>query len=196
VPRTRPGSNRTIPLGGGLYASAVVASSTRTPYRKYGWTGVIRDKSQIHWRCPHRGHARFSAINCAQSHALLMATRVPRRGVAQPRRSDLEAVGKRSAITGLTEQIWQELVAANGGSCYYCGCKPRLLVREHRVPLSRGGTNDISNIVPACPECNRAKGSLTEAEYGGLLRRLGYRKMNERPPGLLRRVLGHLRRRR
>ena len=35
--------------------------------------------------------------------------------------------------------------------------------------LVRGGDNHISNIVPACGRCNRAKGVLTDDEYFKLL---------------------------
>ena len=37
------------------------------------------------------------------------------------------------------------------------------------MPLARGGTNHIDNIVPACPICNRRKGTLTDQEYFKLL---------------------------
>jgi hypothetical protein len=50
--------------------------------------------------------------------------------------------------------------------CVYCGrrCQcspgePNNMTLDHVVPLSRGGTNDRWNIVPACPECNQAKDS-------------------------------------
>lgn len=32
------------------------------------------------------------------------------------------------------------------------------LTRDHVIPLSAGGSNDISNIVPACLRCNQTKG--------------------------------------
>lgn len=32
---------------------------------------------------------------------------------------------------------------------------------DHVVPRSRGGTNDITNLMTACRECNEAKGSET-----------------------------------
>jgi len=43
--------------------------------------------------------------------------------------------------------------------CFYC--KKRLTLEEstldHFVPQSKGGTNDISNLVIACVDCNQAK---------------------------------------
>lgn len=46
--------------------------------------------------------------------------------------------------------------------CAYCGIdKVRAfggyLVREHIVPISRDGTDDIANVVPACRLCNLRK---------------------------------------
>jgi len=40
------------------------------------------------------------------------------------------------------------------GICYYCGRKfrPSELTMDHKIPLSRGGTSDRSNIVVACKE--------------------------------------------
>lgn len=55
--------------------------------------------------------------------------------------------------------------------CYYCmkegglawhGRAPKLLDGfewDHRVPVSRGGTNDAENLVIACGPCNRRKGA-------------------------------------
>lgn len=47
--------------------------------------------------------------------------------------------------------------AAQGGKCYYCSCDLAKYHVDHYIPLSRGGTNDASNIVIACPHCNLAK---------------------------------------
>jgi 5-methylcytosine-specific restriction endonuclease McrA len=41
--------------------------------------------------------------------------------------------------------------------CQYCGSTARLHV-DHRVPLSRGGTNLFENLVTACAPCNQSKG--------------------------------------
>lgn len=55
--------------------------------------------------------------------------------------------------------------------CYYCrapffnGTLHYEYHIEHKTPVSRGGNNDISNIVLACPECNTRKGTLTAEEF-------------------------------
>lgn len=49
--------------------------------------------------------------------------------------------------------------------CYYCG--DILLPREveHHIPVSRGGTSDITNLVAACVSCNSQKGALNVHEW-------------------------------
>ena len=39
---------------------------------------------------------------------------------------------------------------------------------EHKIPLSRGGTNDYCNLSVACRHCNRTKHDKTEEEYRSL----------------------------
>ncbi len=31
---------------------------------------------------------------------------------------------------------------------------------DHKVPISRGGSDSFANLVPACPDCNRTKADL------------------------------------
>ncbi|MEL7537031.1 MAG: HNH endonuclease [Pseudomonadota bacterium] len=44
-------------------------------------------------------------------------------------------------------------------TCMYCGDElpPRLLTRDHVVPLSRGGADRWENVVAACRPCNHRK---------------------------------------
>jgi len=49
--------------------------------------------------------------------------------------------------------------------CYYCGDSESGLHVEHRIPLSRGGSNWPSNLVPACQSCNFSKHTKTEKEF-------------------------------
>jgi hypothetical protein len=51
--------------------------------------------------------------------------------------------------------------------CWYCRIPLTLAQaeKEHLTPRSRGGSDAIANIVPACAECNRLKGEMTEDEF-------------------------------
>lgn len=77
----------------------------------------------------------------------------------QRRRSRL--IGAQGSYTAAE---WLTLVRAFDGRCAYCGCSGPLEA-DHRIPLARGGTNDIGNILPACPSCNRRKAMSTEDEF-------------------------------
>ena len=66
-----------------------------------------------------------------------------------------------------TLQEWQEKKELLGNVCFYCGeAKP--LTRDHKVPVSRGGGDDITNILPSCKPCNTRKLNRTTREYLGL----------------------------
>jgi 5-methylcytosine-specific restriction endonuclease McrA len=64
------------------------------------------------------------------------------------------------------------LFARDQYRCQYCGrhmteFKPReALTRDHLVPLSRGGTNDWTNVITACSPCNTRKGNRLPEEIG------------------------------
>lgn len=64
------------------------------------------------------------------------------------------------------------LFARDGYRCQFCGrssaeLRPReSLTRDHLVPLSRGGTNDWTNVVTACSPCNTRKGNRLPGEIG------------------------------
>jgi len=47
--------------------------------------------------------------------------------------------------------------------CLYCGeeLPPRLLTRDHVVPVSAGGRDEWGNVVSACQPCNHRKGNAT-----------------------------------
>ncbi len=50
--------------------------------------------------------------------------------------------------------------------CAYCKKENVPFETEHIIPVSRGGTNRISNLTIACHKCNQEKGNLTAAEFG------------------------------
>lgn len=62
---------------------------------------------------------------------------------------------RRGATGSHTEAEWQARLAEFGGRCMYCG--DPATTRDHVFPISLGGTDDISNIAPACQPCNSSK---------------------------------------
>ena len=62
-----------------------------------------------------------------------------------------------AAINDLTNAQWEEIKAAYGHRCVYCGRKRKRLTRDHISPLSKNGDHTASNIVPACRSCNSRK---------------------------------------
>jgi 5-methylcytosine-specific restriction endonuclease McrA len=60
----------------------------------------------------------------------------------------------------------------NGFVCYYCGISLKIkgdgynkFSIDHKIPISRGGGNDIDNMCVCCVRCNEVKGCMTEHEF-------------------------------
>ena len=65
-----------------------------------------------------------------------------------------------------TAEEWQRLLKDKDHCCEYCGKKvTERIVKEHRVPVSRGGSDHISNIAVSCVPCNSSKGNRTDEEF-------------------------------
>lgn len=75
---------------------------------------------------------------------------------------------ERGASGGHTPQEWREKCELFAWCCAYCG-ERKPLTRDHKVPIVRGGSNDITNILPACQRCNRHKATRNTSEYLALL---------------------------
>lgn len=59
-----------------------------------------------------------------------------------------------------TAKQWQDLVRLYDHRCLRCGKQePEITLHgDHVLPISRGGSSDISNIQPLCARCNKSKG--------------------------------------
>lgn len=51
-------------------------------------------------------------------------------------------------------------------ACVYCNAQHETLECDHVVPVSRGGTNKVGNLVSACQPCNRSKHNKMLHEWG------------------------------
>lgn len=63
-----------------------------------------------------------------------------------------------------TAEDWENALIRFGYCCAYCGADGEMQ-QDHALPLSRGGTHEPGNIVPACEPCNKSKGRKTPQEF-------------------------------
>ena len=59
----------------------------------------------------------------------------------------------------ISKKIRFEVFKRDSFSCVYCGKTPPTVILEvdHIDPKSKGGANDINNLITACFDCNRGK---------------------------------------
>ena len=111
------------------------------------------------WNAHHKERARTRiALHRLRN---LETVRAQKRASENRRR-----VRRLSAGGSHSEAEWLILVMRHHGRCSYCGLSGKL-ERDHVVPLSRGGSDSIENIAPACGYCNRSKKARTPAEWRG-----------------------------
>ena len=67
---------------------------------------------------------------------------------------------KKQSSGSFTASEWTELCRLYNNVCLCCGSSAKLCA-DHIVPLSRGGSNSISNIQPLCISCNSKKHTKT-----------------------------------
>jgi len=63
---------------------------------------------------------------------------------------------ERGATGSHSIRQWNDMKRLSGGKCKHCG-EVRPLTKDHIMPLSKGGSDDISNIQPLCRNCNSKK---------------------------------------
>ena len=102
----------------------------------------------------------------------------PKSGLVQPKATTGRRPGynKVTSHTGRTKKKREpignklrfEVFRKSGFRCFYCGRSPRedkiKLEIDHFTPVSKGGTDDLENLVAACQKCNSGKSNteLTE----------------------------------
>ena len=117
------------------------AAARRTPEEK----ARVQQYSRK-WYLANRGRVS------ARARAYREANRARYATYAATRRARLANAGG-----SFTSEEWQALIDRYAGRCAYCGAASDELTVDHVVPLSKGGSNAIENIVPACFSCNSAK---------------------------------------
>lgn len=133
---------------------------------------TVWDQSGRYRICPHQHRTAKVAARCARRtvrNLQLKRSVVFLTDVVPPKLSSSRTPVIRTPILGMNDDVWRFIREMYQNRCYYCERGGVKLQMEHRIPLARGGDNDISNIVPACESCNRRKRILTDDEFFKLL---------------------------
>lgn len=109
--------------------------------RRYGTDPIYRKRVHAHAVAWGRAHPEYARLAAAKRRMLVAAG-----GTIPP---IVEIRNKFAQIDG----------------CYFCGRKDRPLTIDHDLPISRGGTNAIENLLPACKPCNSSKHTKTATEF-------------------------------
>lgn len=107
---------------------------------------TLAKKKQAYYVANRRERAEYFQRWYAENRARVMANARKRR------------VAKASATGSHSENEWQLLRSLYNNLCAYCQTAEGT-TRDHIVPISKGGSDGIENIVPACQACNASKGA-------------------------------------
>lgn len=119
--------------------------------------GMVKNKKGLHPQCRKCVSKRYRSWKENNPEKL--------RVLANRRRArELQAEGSHTAADVRAQYKSQK------GKCWYCGKKVGDKYHvDHRVPLSRGGSNAPDNLVVTCPRCNLSKNDRLPHEWCGRL---------------------------
>lgn len=115
---------------------------------------------------------------------------VPKRNTYNEKTKKFKYKSKLILVPYRYEKVW--LIDENGNQildvkkyykCHYCeGCNftEEEITKDHKDPISKGGTDSVSNIVPACLKCNRDKADTPYVDYMRVLKARKKIKLNKK----------------
>jgi hypothetical protein len=78
-------------------------------------------------------------------------------------------------VSRIPRTIWIQAIRKCGGACWFCGREA--ITIDHATPRSKGGTNEMWNLLPACVYCNNLKGDATVRQFRKYVKFIVARKM-------------------
>lgn len=132
-------------------------NATKAAWREANPDKVKAQKQRSHIRNKERNNRRSMDWQLIKSNEVY-----PRIALHVRKR---RALAMQTTGSHTNEQIAQMLIDQNH-QCFYCGKDiSKKMHIDHFIPLSRGGSDDISNIVLACPHCNLSKNDKLPSEF-------------------------------
>lgn len=124
------------------------AKQRKQKYREKVSTKAQELKYKIAYRATHQKEILAYASAYARAHPAIRIANEQRR-----RARKLNA-----PLNDLTNAQWVEIQEAQEHCCSYCGkrCKGKL-TQDHIIPLSKGGSHTLHNVIGACRSCNSRK---------------------------------------
>lgn len=82
--------------------------------------------------------------------------------------------GFQRTIPRLWHKLRLSVFERDNYTCQYCGKFTDKPQADHVMPISRGGSDTLDNLVTACPQCNMSKGDRTPDEWQAIKSGWGY----------------------
>lgn len=134
------------------------------------------------WRKKHPEKSRDAVKKYQRSHPEWVRAKVKKFREEHPewyremsRRNGRLYYQRRALAEGrFTDRLFWDKVAEQKGRCFYCrkSLRHTAATCDHKIPLSRGGTNLPENVCACCRKCNERKGNKTPEEYFSYLESL------------------------
>lgn len=120
--------------------------------RKRYWENPIYWKTEAKaWADKNREHKRALDSKYQKAHPEVYKASAARR----------KARIRQNGVYAISQKEMRKLYAS---PCLYCGSTQRIEA-DHVIPIARGGTHSIGNLVPACKSCNASKRQRTITEW-------------------------------
>lgn len=132
------------------------------------WARKNKDKVKK-YALSHPEKFRESAARYRKNHPDREKIKSKKYRLSHPHILQAAQVSRRAAKNGVTANFkhneWTKMIESYNHCCAYCGEKFNRLEQDHVIPLTRGGTHESKNIVPACRSCNASKGTKLLIEW-------------------------------
>ena len=154
------------------------SNSNKAKAYQQKWAAANRDKVlakakryRDKWRTKVRIENRIARALWRANNRELHRSQVKSWAKRNPQKATLQSKRKRARKLNAkgfhTLEQWMARVEVFGWKCVYCKLTLTLLTltKDHKIPLSRGGSEWPSNLVPACRVCNSTKHTSTYISY-------------------------------
>jgi len=139
-------------------------NSNQKEWQKTEKGKVSQKKSEEKWlnKNPEYRKKRYEENKERISRKRMMWIKTNKGRAYLQRNNIVRRTNKENIINTLTSNEWLDILETYNYRCAYCGIdfdENTLPVRDHVIPISKGGDNTKENVVPSCVICNSKKGN-------------------------------------